>query len=293
MALPEGVSTITITDDRTHPDGGPMRGRIVVRPAPALVTNPELGHIAQGDATARWVDGVLTLTVLAADAAGYDPTDYTHTVYECPDDADARSYPVRLTTALGETVKLAALAPVEPYTGDYVLVPGPRGEQGLQGIQGPPGTVPTGDAVGVTRTAYKLADEAVTASAVVQTDDHLTFTVTAGGAYSLEGCLLATGDPAGDLMLTITAPPGSIGGWTPTATTLGTTDGTGSVRLTRLDFGAPSSMGVTAAGVIVKPAGGLIAGADGVVTVQWAQAVSNATATILKAASWLHLKRMG
>ncbi|MFJ3597914.1 glycerophosphodiester phosphodiesterase [Streptomyces sp. NPDC090126] len=136
MALPDGAQTITITDSRTHPDGGPMRGRIVLRPAPALVTNTAAGHIAQGDAEARWVDGVLSLTVLAADAEGYDPTGYTHTVTEYPDDAAGRVYPVLLTTDLGPTVDLAALAPVEPYSGDYVLVPGPTGPTGPQGPAG-------------------------------------------------------------------------------------------------------------------------------------------------------------
>jgi hypothetical protein len=170
---------------------------------------------------------------------------------------------------------------------------GPKGDTGATGPQGPAGTPPTGDQAGVARTAYKPADEGVTASTVLQGDDHLTLTVTAGGAYSIDGCLIATGDPAGDLALTITAPAGTVGGWTPTATTLGTTDGTGSVRLTRFDFGATSSMGVTAAGVMVVPTGGLIAGADGTITLQWAQAVSSATATVLRAGSWIRLRRMG
>lgn len=326
MALPDGATTITVTDNRTHPDGGPMRGRIILRPAPNVVTNPSSGHIAQGDAEARWIDGALSVTVLAADAAGYTPTGYTHTVYEYPDDAAVRSYPVLLTTALGASVDLAALAPVATYNGDYVLVPGPPGDDGTDGAagasayqlavtggfvgteaqwiaslkgvkgdtgaQGPAGTPPTGDQTGVTRTAYKPTDEAVTASIALQADDHLTLTVTAGAAYALDACLVATGDPAGDLALTVTAPPGSTGGWTPTATTLGTTDGTGSVRLTRFDFGASSSMGVTAAGVIVNPQGGLIAGATGTVTIQWAQAVSSATPTTIKAASWIRLTRM-
>lgn len=170
---------------------------------------------------------------------------------------------------------------------------GATGEQGPTGPQGPAGTPPTGDQPGVTRTAHKPTDELVTASGVLQGDDHLSFSVTAGAAYSLDGCLIVTGDPAGDLALTITAPPGSAGGWTPSATTLGTTDGTGSVRLTRFDFGASSSMGVTAAGLIVAPVGGLIAGADGTLTVQWAQAVSSATPTTVKATSWLRLTRTG
>ncbi|MGW0545369.1 glycerophosphodiester phosphodiesterase [Streptomyces griseoincarnatus] len=151
MALPDSAQTITITDSRTHPDGGPMRGRIVLRPAPALVTNPALGHIAQGDAEASWEDGTLTLTVLAADADGYDPTGYTHTVMEYPEDAPGRLYPVLLTTDLGPEVDLATLAPTTPYSGDYVLVPGPEGPAG------PPGPDGTAD-------AEEYTDNAVAAS---------------------------------------------------------------------------------------------------------------------------------
>ncbi|WP_329220657.1 glycerophosphodiester phosphodiesterase [Streptomyces microflavus] len=152
MALPDGAQTITITDSRTHPDGGPMRGRIVLRPAPRLVTNPDLGHIAQGDAEASWVDGELTLTVLAADADGYDPTGYTHTVMEYPEGAPGRLYPVLLTTDLGDTVDLATLAPTTPYGGDYVLVPGPEGPAG------PPGPDGTADAEDYTDDAVAAAE---------------------------------------------------------------------------------------------------------------------------------------
>ncbi|MBT2379019.1 collagen-like protein [Streptomyces sp. ISL-111] len=301
MPLPEGVERITITDSRTHPDGGPMRGRVILRPAPTLVTNPAAGHTVQGDAEGRWINGELSLTVLAADADGYDPTGYTHTVMERPDDAPGRDYPVLLTTALGPTIDLATLAPTEPYLGDYVLVPGPTGPEGPQGPagadgadgeQGPPGEAPTGDTVGVARTVAKPVDESVTASTTLQDDDHLTLSVTAGGQYAIDACLIAAGDPAADLTLTLTAPPGSTGGWTPGAITLGVSDGTGSIRLTRFDLGAPAAVGITAAGLIVAPLGTITAGANGTITVQWAQNVATATPTIVRAGSWLRATRV-
>ncbi|MGW1662924.1 hypothetical protein [Streptomyces microflavus] len=309
MALPDGAQTITITDRRTHPDGGPMRGRIVLRPAPRLVTNPDLGHIAQGDAEASWVNGELTLTVLAADADGYEPTGYTHTVAEYPEGAPGRLYAVLLTTDLGDTVDLATLAPTTPYTGNYVLAsgpPGPPGPPGADGVdgadgndgapgapgeQGPPGTPPTGDQVGVSRMVAKTVDESVTASTVLQDDDHLTLSTTAGGQYAIEACLIAAGDPAGDLALTIAAPPGSTGHWTPGAITLGVSDGTGSLRLTRYDPGTPVGVGIITGGLIVAPLGTITAGADGMLTVQWAQNASSATPTTLRAGSWLRATR--
>ncbi|MFI7234450.1 collagen-like protein [Streptomyces cyaneofuscatus] len=295
MALPEGAERITITDSRTHPDGGPMRGRVIVRPAPKVVTSADLGHTVQGDAEGRWIDGELSLTVLVADADGYTPTGYTHTVMELPDDAAPRDYAVLLTTALGSTVDLATLAPTEPYTGDYVLVPGPEGPPGADGADGAPGapgTPPTGDQVGVTRTVAKTADETVIASTVLQADDHLSLTVTAGGVYAFDACLIAAGDPAGDLALTLAAPVGSTGHWTPGATTLGVSDGTGSVRLTRYDLGTPIGVGVIAIGLVIAPLGTLTAGANGTLAVQWTQNVSSATPTVVRSGSWLRVTRI-
>lgn len=293
MTLPDGAERITITDRRTHPDGGPMRGRVTLRPAPGLVTNADLGHIAQGDAEGRWVDGELSITVLAADATGYDPTGYTHLVQERPDDAQGRDYPVLLTTDLGDTVDLATLAPTEPYSGEYVLVPGPAGPPGADGApgaQGPPGVPPTGDQVGVTRTFAKPIDRPFTTTSL-QADEHLACPLTAGGQYAIDAMLVASGDPAADLLLTLAGPPGSTGHWTPGGITLGVSDGTGSIRLTRYDLGQSIGVGITAAGLIVAPLGTITAGADGVLAIQGAQAALSATPTILRAGSWFRVTR--
>ncbi|MEU9611887.1 hypothetical protein AB0D56_10080 [Streptomyces sp. NPDC048209] len=168
---------------------------------------------------------------------------------------------------------------------------GPKGDTGATGPQGPAGIPPTGDQPGVTRTVDKPTDEQVTSSVTLQADDHLTLPVTAGSRYTIDACLIAIGDPAGDLLLTLTAPPGSTGHWTPGAITLGVSDGTGSIRLTRYDLGQSIGVGITAAGLIVAPLGALTAGADGTLTIQWAQAASSATPTVLKAGSWLRLTR--
>lgn len=158
---------------------------------------------------------------------------------------------------------------------------------------GQTGAVTVGDVVGHTRSVYKTGDETVTASTTPQDDDHLTLTVTAGGIYSVEASLELTADPAGDILLTLAAPSGSSGGWTPVGVTLSTADGTGSIRLTKFAYGATSSMGVTAAGLFILPKGNLIVGdTAGSLTLQWAQAASSATPTTIKAGSWLRLRRM-
>ncbi|WP_098007835.1 collagen-like protein [Streptomyces sp. sk226] len=172
---------------------------------------------------------------------------------------------------------------------------GPKGDTGAtgpQGPQGPAGVPPTGDVVGVIRTVDKAADESVTSSTVLQDDDHLTLPVTAGGRYAIDACLVVSGDPAGDLLLTLSAPPGSTGHWAPAGITLGVSDGTGSLRLTRYDPGVAIGVGITAAGLIVTPLGTITAGASGAITVQWAQNAAMATATVLRAGSWLRLTRV-
>ena len=353
MALPEGIQTVTVVGQRTHPDGTPMRGSIRLVPTAGRFVHAETGLDVQGAAEEPYdsATGDYSITVVASDADGINPSGGTYQLTLTAYDAKSATHTVLLPKA-APVVKAAEILPVEPDGGGYVIVTGPEGpagpagadgEPGPQGIQGPPGstgpagaqgepgpqgptgpagatgptgapgatgpkgdtgaqgpagptgpagTAPTGDQPGVTRTVAKPADESVTSSTVLQADDHLSLTVTAGATYAIDGCLIVSGDPAGDLALTVTAPPGSTGGWTPTATTLGTTDGTGSVRLTRFDFGAPSSMGVTAAGLMVVPTGGLNAGTDGTVAVQWAQAVSSAAATTLRAGSWLRLTRI-
>lgn len=69
-------------------------------------------------------------------------------------------------------------------------------------------------------------------------------------------------------------------------------DGTGSIRLTRYDLGTSVGVGITVAGLIVAPLGTFTAGADGTLTLQWAQVASSATPTVLKAGSWLRLTRI-
>ncbi|MFG2763137.1 hypothetical protein [Streptomyces rubiginosohelvolus] len=298
MALPDGTPTVTIVDSRTYPDGSPMTGRITLTPEPTAISSPEHGHIATGPAEGHWSNGILVgatgargITVLPADAPGYSPTGWTYTVHETPGRGPQRTYPILVTSSLGPVVDLADIAPTAPYDGDYVLVPGPRGEKGDKGDKGDAGLPPTGDQVGVTRTVDKPSDEQVLSSTVLQDDDHLTVSVTAGGRYAVDAMLAVDGDPAADLLLTIAAPPGSTGYWTPGAVTLGVSDGTGSIRLTRYAPGASIGVGITAAGLMVAPLGTITAGATGVIAVQWAQNVASATPTVLRAGSWLRVTR--
>ncbi|MFF8299564.1 hypothetical protein ACF07M_29950 [Streptomyces globisporus] len=361
MALPDDLPTVTIIGQRTHADGTPIRGSIRAVPTAGRFVHAESGLDVQGAAEKPYdkVTGDYSITIVASDADGINPHNGTYEITLTAFDAPTVTRTVLLPKA-NPVVKFAAITPVDPEEGDYVIVAGPEGPQGepgsagptgatgpqgatgpagLQGPagpkgdtgdpgptgatgpagatgatgpkgdpgeqgpagptgatgatgpQGPAGVPPTGDQAGVTRTVDKPIDEAVASSTALQADDHLTLPVTAGGRYVIDACFVVTGDPAGDLLLTLAAPPGSVGHWTPGAITLGVSDGTGSIRLTRYDLGTSIGVGITAAGLIVAPLGTLTAGTDGALTLQWAQAVSSATPTVLKAGSWLRLTR--
>lgn len=322
MPFPAGVETVTLTGHQHLADGDGSPLPVRVRPTPRRVVSAVHGVVVDDGWVVVDMDdaGQWAVTLLATDADGCTPTGWT---YRLETGGDAQH--IMLPAALG-TVDVADLLPAGEDGGTYVLVPGPRGLPGNDGEDGEPGasayqvavangftgsqpewvaslkgakgdkgdagTAPTGDLPGVARTVDKPVDEQVVSSVIVQADDHLSIPVTAGGRYAVDACLIVSGDPAADLLLTLAAPPGSSGHWTPGAVTLGVSDGTGSIRLTRYDLGQSIGVGITAAGLVVAPLGTVTAGADGVVSVQWAQAVASATATVLRAGSWLRLTRV-
>lgn len=138
------------------------------------------------------------------------------------------------------------------------------------------------------------ATDAQYTTTTLANDSVLFVPVQANAKYLISGCLLLTADPAADIQMTLTAPAGSVGGWTPAGVTLSTTDGTGSIRLSTFAFGAASSLGVVAAGNVVSPRGGLVTGAaGGTLQLQAAQAASSGTPTVIQAGSWLTVERIG
>lgn len=176
MALPPGLQTVTVTDERQHPDGGPMRGRIMFQPEVAAVTSAEHGLIVMGPVEGEWIGGVLHpvgadgtgtpgLRLLAVDAAGITPTGWTYRVTERPYNASGRSYAVSLSTALGGSVSLAELAPTAPAEGEYLLVTGPAGPAGPQGEPGPEGPQPPLGAAGAGPDIALRSDDPTTTDA--------------------------------------------------------------------------------------------------------------------------------
>ncbi|MGW9245746.1 glycerophosphodiester phosphodiesterase [Streptomyces badius] len=145
MALPDDLPTVTLTGTYTHPDGSPMKGSVSVTPSSGKVVAADSGLTIQGRAKAKFDgNGHVTLTVLATDAPGINPENFTYQVKIAFPDATGDSFFIELPAAAPE-VQLPAITPATPSDGDYVVITGPEGPEGpagpagADGEPGPPG----------------------------------------------------------------------------------------------------------------------------------------------------------
>jgi hypothetical protein len=143
----------------------------------------------------------------------------------------------------------------------------------------------------------KTIDEAVTSSVTLQADDQLFLPVAANSFYQLDCFLMYTGaaDPAGGFGLDWTGPAGFSMSWA----SYGVNGAIAAGSLTDHDVVALSNNGLRNHGsnnvgtvMSMRPAGVVAtAGTAGTLTLRWAQGASNATATTLKANSFITLTK--
>ena len=129
---------------------------------------------------------------------------------------------------------------------------------------------------------YKGSDESVDTTTTVQDDDALKFTVGANELWIFQCWLSVTGS-AGDVRYTFTGPASSVASW---ARHPGfNISGTFVQSIVRGLTTEETSDGDTTAHLLI----GTIdtAGTSGTCQLQWAQANSDASATTVKAGSWL------
>lgn len=141
---------------------------------------------------------------------------------------------------------------------------------------------------------FKTGDESLPSSTAYQDDDHLVVPVEANRDYIVEALLLFTGDPAADAKWQFTLPAGSVMSWGTF-----TVDSAAAIATT-----GASNSGSPAGNVVTGVAGTgtfratfirgtlEVGGTPGNLTLQWAQNVSNATATVLRRGSHLLLTRV-
>ncbi|WP_055527184.1 hypothetical protein [Streptomyces graminilatus] len=148
MPLPDGMATVTLTGDYPHPDGIPMVGHVRLEPTAGRLIHTASGTTVQGPARANFdANGHVSITVVANDADGINPTGGTYQLTLSFYDADTVTFPVRLLKAT-PNLKIAALTPVTADDGNYLLVQGPPGPAGATGPTGPTGTTGATGAAG-------------------------------------------------------------------------------------------------------------------------------------------------
>lgn len=277
MALPEGVETVVVRAELRLPGGAPARGRLLFS-GPDLVTIGAADVVVVGSTSVVLVDGAAEVTLLATDAVGMDPTGWTYRVQAQLTNGPSWTRYVLLPAAVPE-VDLADVLLPDPALPEYVV---------LQPV--PPAVPPP--VVG----AYKTVPQDVVSSTVLVDDAELVVELAAGTAYAIDTYLDCTADPAADLLLTIVAPAGATGTWTPNSVSLGNTNNIGSVNRNVVALGASAGVGILtdgSGGTIATPTATVHTGeTGGELRLRWAQNAPSATPTVVRAGSWLRAVRL-
>ncbi|MFI6819275.1 hypothetical protein ACIBG7_43290 [Nonomuraea sp. NPDC050328] len=143
----------------------------------------------------------------------------------------------------------------------------------------------------------KAADESIASSTTMQNDDHLFVEVEAGTDYWLQAYLIyeGAGEPGGDFKVGWLAPSGTTLDWMSDSFASTATATSGAVSRTYQTLTSLPAPGTQGAGVglVCMPRGVLrIGGTAGTLRLRWAQNISSATPTILRAGSMLRLRRL-
>jgi len=144
--------------------------------------------------------------------------------------------------------------------------------------------------------AHKTANESVTSSTTLQTDNHLSVTLQANGVYWLDMWLLTDGSTTGDIKLAVFIPSGTLR-WMTNGLRIGGSSTIDSVNRRALGGGAVTGTDVGTVGSgttsVVMPRGiARIGATGGLAYLQWAQNTSNGTATRVLAGSMMRWTRI-
>lgn len=141
--------------------------------------------------------------------------------------------------------------------------------------------------------AWKTLDESVTSSIVDQLDNELALPVRPFSIYIVLGCYTVSGATTGDIRLGYSVPTGAQGRRHNLGLSANNATTAGQMRIsvhgwpTAVTYGAtPTTVSIIEEGVLYTEAAG------GVLQMQWAQNVSDATATTVGAGSFLMARRV-
>lgn len=144
--------------------------------------------------------------------------------------------------------------------------------------------------------AAKTVSTSRASNATATADPELQVQVEANAEYEFTAFIRYSGGTTGDLKCGFTGPSGSSGSWGARTMSTTATVATDSSDAIRTPLGSTKSIGCisTTAGQTFTAKGRLItSGSAGTFSFDWAQDVSNATATVIESDSYFTLRRIG
>lgn len=163
MPLPAGVDGVTVSSGKplTLPDGTPIQGKLFFS-GPDAVTVAGQEVLLGGTTEVVLVGGEFSVTLVANDVAGMNPTGWTYRVTAVFSNAPGWVRYIALPKA-APAVTLAQVIVPDPAAANYIPVVGPKGDTGDTGPQGPVGPQPPLGAAGAGDTiALKSTDPTTT-----------------------------------------------------------------------------------------------------------------------------------
>lgn len=144
--------------------------------------------------------------------------------------------------------------------------------------------------------AAKSGSTSRSSTTTVTADPDLQLSVEANADYTIHGLLRISGPAAGDMDIKFTVPSGATGSYTVTGRLASASALDSDTRTsTRISFGVETQFSTpsTSAAQANHVVGRLITSSTaGTFSIDWAQTVSDATATVMESDSWIMLKRI-
>jgi hypothetical protein len=146
---------------------------------------------------------------------------------------------------------------------------------------------------------YVIDDVSVASSTALAAVPGLAVTLDANTRYAVDGYLAYVAGETGDIKVALVAPTGSTGHWTLYGQATSATGGVGSMDVRRANaFGTATTLAAagndTSSGYMAAmPRAYLLTGSTaGTLQLHFAQNISNATATVVRAGCWLRAMKL-
>jgi hypothetical protein len=179
---------------------------------------------------------------------------------------------------------------LQPTVGDLIYIT--QGGSGNWAAWGRPST--GGFAVGSFADRIKTGNTSRFSTTTITADPHLAIPVVPG-TYRIDAVLFFDADSAADLKIGWTAPASTTGAWWPDGSDSSNTTQAATARWGALTDIGTSTLPVAGIGSgtiqACRPVGTAVVTTAGTLALAWAQNASSATATVVRANSWLSLRR--